>query len=156
MSEQPQQEQIEWLVNGFRNLLESYRAADPDGAVNPADAFFLYRLLLGRNPSATVDLPMLMRNGETFRELLQRVLDSDEFARVATFMPPHREWMSELDGFRFWFNTSDREMGVVMAIGQYEPTSVRFIKQALRRGNDMHRRRVSDRLLHLRDGLCRR
>ena len=49
-------------------------------------------------------------------------------------MPPHREWMSELDGFRFWFNTSDRGMGVAMAMGRYEPASVRFIKQALRPG----------------------
>jgi FkbM family methyltransferase len=134
MSEHPQHEQIEWLVDGFRMLLESYGPADPDRAVNPADAFFMYRLLLGRNPSATVDLPALMRNGKTFRELLQSVLDSDEWARAGTFTPPHRLWMSELDGFRFWFNTSDREMGVVMAMGQYEPASVRFIRQALRPG----------------------
>jgi FkbM family methyltransferase len=134
MSEQPQHEQIEWLVNGFRTLLESYEPADPDHTVNPADAFFMYRLLLGRNPSITVDLPALMRNGKTFRELLQGVLDSDEWARVATFLPPRRVWMSELDGFRFWFNTTDREMGVAMAMGRYEPASVRFIKQALQPG----------------------
>ena len=120
--------------SGFRNLLESYGPANPDDAVNPADAFFMYRLLLGRNPSATVDLPALMRDGRTFRELLQHVLDSDEWARVATFMPPHHVWMSEIDGFRFWFNTSDREMGVAMAMGRYEPASVGFIKQALRPG----------------------
>jgi FkbM family methyltransferase len=134
MIEHPQDEQIELLVDGFRMLLESYGPADPDRAVNPADAFFMYRLLLGRNPSATVDLPALLRNGRTFRELLQCVLDSDEFARGGTFTPPHRLWMSELDGLRFWFNTSDREMGVVMAMGQYEPASVRFIRQALRPG----------------------
>ena len=156
MSEHPQPEQIEWLVNGFRNLLESYGPANPDDAVNPADAFFMYRLLLGRNPSATVDLPALMRNGKTFRELLQSVLDSDEWARVATFMPPHHVWMSELDGFRFWFNTSDREMGVAMAMGRYEPASVALHQAGASAGHDLHRRRVSDWLLHLRDGLCRR
>ena len=94
----------------------------------------MYRLLLGRNPNATVDLPALLSNRRTFRELRQSVLDSDEFARDGTFTPPHRLWMSELDDFRFWFNTSDREMGVVMAMGQYEPSSVRFIRQALRPG----------------------
>lgn len=132
--ERPQQEQIDELVSGFRTLLESYRPADPDDAVNPADAFFMYRLLLGRNPNTTVDLPALLSNRRTFRELRQSVLDSDEFASGGTFTPPHRLWMTELDGFRFWFNTSDREMGVAMAIGQYESSSVRFIKQALRAG----------------------
>jgi FkbM family methyltransferase len=132
--ERPQPEQIDELVSGFRALLESYGPADPDDAVNPADAFFMYRLLLGRNPTATVDLPALLRYPRTFRELRESVLDSDEFASGGTFTPPHRTWMTELDGFRFWFNTSDRDMGVVMALGQYEPSSVRFIKQALRAG----------------------
>ena len=132
--ERPQQEHIDELLNGFRALLESYRHANPDDAVNPADAFFMYRLLLGRNPNATLDLPALLSDPRTFRELRQSVLDSDEFASGGTFTPPHRRWMTELDGFRFWFNTSDREMGVVMAIGQYEASVVRFIRQALRSG----------------------
>ena len=46
------------------------------------------------------------------------MLDSDEFAGNGTFTPPHRQWMAELEEFRFWFNTSDREMGVVMAIAR--------------------------------------
>jgi FkbM family methyltransferase len=132
--ERPRQEQIEQLVGGFRALLESYGPADPDDGVNPADAFFMYRLLLGRNPNATVDLPALLSYPRTLRELRQSVLDSDEFASGGTFTPPHRTWMTELDGFRFWFNTSDREMGVVMALGQYESNSVRFIKRACRAG----------------------
>lgn len=134
MIEHPQQEQIDELVSGFRALLESNRPADPDDAVNPADAFFMYRLLLGRNPNTTVELPALLRDRRTFRELRQTVLDSDEFASGGTFTPPDRLWMTELGEFRFWFNTSDREMGVVMAIGQYESSSVRFVQQALRAG----------------------
>ena len=134
MTERPSPEQVELLLNGFRSLLESYEPADPDRVVNPADAFFLYRLLLRRNPSATVDLPVLLGDTATFRELLQRVLDSDEFARGGTFTPPHRLWMTELEDFRFWFNTSDREMGVVMALDRYEPESVQFIRQILRPG----------------------
>ena len=132
--DRPQHDQIDVLLNAFRTLLESYRPADPDGGVNPADAFFMYRLLLGRNPDVRSDLPGLLHSPETFRELRQRVLDSDEFANGGSFTPPHRTWMTEVEGFRFWFNTSDREMGVVMATGQYEPDCVRFIRKALRRG----------------------
>jgi FkbM family methyltransferase len=122
------------LLNGFRTLLESYRPADLDDAVNPADAFFLYRLLLGRNPNLASELPALLQDPATFREVKQRVLDSDEFAKNGAFTPPHQTWMAELDGFRFWFSTSDRDMGVVMATAQYEPESVRFIRKILRPG----------------------
>ncbi len=48
------------LLDGFRTLLESDRPANPDDAVNPADAFFMYRLLLGRNPNAAIELPALL------------------------------------------------------------------------------------------------
>jgi FkbM family methyltransferase len=130
----PPRDHIEALLTGFRTLLESYRPADPDEAINPADAFFMYRLLLGRNPNVGSDLPALLNYQGTFRELRQRVLDSDEFAKCGSFTPPHRLWMTELEGFRFWFNTSDREMGVVMAIGQYEADCVRFIRKVLRPG----------------------
>src|SRR5262245_29768005 len=119
----PPQDQIDVLLNGFRALLDSYERADTDEATNPADAFFMYRLLLGRNPDAVSELPGLLEHPGTFRELSQRVLDSEEFAKVGSFTPPHRLWMTELEGFRFWFDTSDRDMGVVMATGQYEPDS---------------------------------
>ena len=126
--------QIDALMDGFRTLLESYRPANPDAAVNPADAFFLFRLLLGRNPDPATDLTGLLSDPRTFRELKQAVLDSDEFAGNGTFTPPHRLWMAELDHFRFWFNTSDREMGAVMAMGRYEPSCVDYVRQALRPG----------------------
>ena len=42
--------------------------------------------------------------------------------------------MAELDAFRFWFNTSDREMGVVMSLGLYEPSSVELTKKLIRPG----------------------
>ena len=126
--------QIDALMDGLRKLLEAYRPANPDDAANPVDAFFLYRLLLGRNPDPTVDLPWLLTSHRTFREVRQSVLDSDEFAGTGTFTPPHREWMAQLDEFRFWFNTSDREMGTVMAMGRYEPECVDFVRRALRPG----------------------
>jgi len=132
--DRPAQDDIDIVLNGFRTLLESYRPADPDEAVNPADAFFMYRLLLGRNPNVASELPALLQKPCTFRELRQRVLDSDEFAKGGSLTPPHRLWMTALEGFRFWFNTSDRDMGVVMAMGQYEPESVRVIRKILRPG----------------------
>ena len=141
MIEHPQQEQIDELVSGFRALLESNRPADPDDAVNPADAFFMYRLLLGRNPNTTVELPALLRDRRTFRELRQGVLDSDEFASGGTFTPPDRLWMTELGEFRFWFNTSDREMGELRAVAEehpgerIRPTRARLSTGVLERGD---------------------
>jgi hypothetical protein len=61
------QDQIDVLLDGFRRLLQAYRPADPDDAANPADAFFLYRVLLGRNPDPTADLPWLLSDPRTFR-----------------------------------------------------------------------------------------
>jgi FkbM family methyltransferase len=81
-----------------------------------------------------LELPALLRETGTFRQLRQRVLDSDEFAKNGSLIPPHRVWMTECEDFRFWFNTSDRDMGVVMATGQYEPESVRVIRKILRPG----------------------
>ena len=132
--DRPRQDHIDLLLNGFRVLLESYNPADPDETVNAADAFFIYRLLLGRNPNVASELAALLQEPGTFRELRQRVLDSDEFAKGGSLTPPHRLWMTALEGFRFWFNTSDRDMGVVMAMGQYEAESVRFIRKVLRPG----------------------
>jgi FkbM family methyltransferase len=128
------QDHIDLLVNGFRGLLESYGPADPDEAINPADAFFLYRLMLGRNPSVALELPALLHRPATFRDLRQRVLDSDEFAKGGGLTPPHRLWMTEVESFRFWFNTSDRDMGLAMAMGRYEPESVSIIRTILRPG----------------------
>ena len=92
-------------------------------AVNPADAFFLYRLLLGRNPNASgrpagvVERPEDVSRTEAERARLGRV------CRRRHVHPAAPLWMAELDGFRFWFNTSDREMGAVMAMGRYEPSA---------------------------------
>jgi FkbM family methyltransferase len=43
-------------------------------------------------------------------------------------------FMAELQDFRLWFNTGDREMGMVMASGQYEPRSVELLKSIIRSG----------------------
>ena len=42
--------------------------------------------------------------------------------------------MSEVNGFRFWFDTMDRDMGVKMGAGCYEPETCSVIKKILRPG----------------------
>ena len=42
--------------------------------------------------------------------------------------------MAELQDYRLWFNTRDREMGMVMASGQYEPKSVELLKSIIQPG----------------------
>jgi FkbM family methyltransferase len=49
-------------------------------------------------------------------------------------MPPGHEFMSELKDFKFYFNTSDREMGVKMAIDDYENEEAALLKKFLKPG----------------------
>ncbi len=125
---------LDTLVEKFTILLNSYSAVDLGTELNPVDAFFAYRLLLGRNPDAITELPALLSTRQTFREFLTNLLNSPEFYYSSRFFPPNRLLMAELDAFRFWFNTSDREMGVVMSLGLYEPSSVELTKKLIRPG----------------------
>ena len=71
----------------------------------------------------------------TYREILQAILDSDEYqCNSCNFLPPGLILMSELHGYRFWFNTRDREMGVLMAIGKYEPEATVLLAKILKPG----------------------
>src|SRR5262249_18722168 len=102
--------------------------------VNPADGFFAYRLLLGRNPDVLIELPQILSGRQTYREFLTDLLNSREFSYSSGYFPPGHQLMAEVEGFRFWFNTGDREMGVVMAMGMYEPHSVALLKALVRPG----------------------
>lgn len=122
------------LIHHFQMLLESYKNLDYGRQLNPVDAFFAFRLLLGRNPDPTHELSTLLTNTHTFREFLSDLLNSKEFSRCVGFMPPNRVFMAQLEDFRLWFNTSDREMGMIMVSGQYERKSVDFIKRIVAPG----------------------
>ena len=122
------------LLGRFISLLNSYAPADPGKALEPLDAFFAYRLFLGRNPAAEEELANLLSRKGTLREFLCMLQDSPEFARTGGFFPPQKLLMSEVEGFRFWFNTSDREMGVAMALGAYEPETVKLVRRLVRPG----------------------
>ena len=131
----PEKASVDVLVEQFGALLREYAPIQRGRGVNPVDAFFVYRLLLGRNPDPHSELPTLLEDRRTFRELLDEVLSSREFSYSSGFFPPNHLLMSEVEGFRFWFNSSDREMGVVMALGMYEPEEVALMKRLIRPGN---------------------
>jgi hypothetical protein len=77
--------------------------------INPIDAFALWRTLLRRNPDPAIELPMLLSYSGTYRELLAELADSAEFRGAQPILPHGLTWMAEVDGFRFWFRTGDRE-----------------------------------------------
>lgn len=124
------------LARLFQRMMEDYRPIKLGEATNPVDAFFCYRVLLGRMPSADVELPNLLSLGEfPFREFLNSVLNSGEFGAHGAFMPGGHRFMAELPLFRFWFRTEDREMGSLMGMGQYEPETIRLLPKLVQAGN---------------------
>ena len=123
------------LIENFSNLLDRYHNIEYGRKLNPVDAFFAYRILIGRNPDLNIELPGFLSNDrQTFREFLKSLLNSDEFKNNTSFLPPDKELMVELSDFRFWFNSSDREMGVRMAFGRYEPETVNLLSKIVKPG----------------------
>ena len=112
-------------------LLTSYKNLDYGRQLNPIDVFFAIRLLLGRNPNLVDELPRILSDQRTFREFLNELIHSDEFSHQPGFVQPNRIFMTELQDFRLWFNTTDREMGMIMASGQYEPSSVELLRRLI-------------------------
>lgn len=125
---------LDALEEQFRTLLRNYGEFDPSSPVNPVDAFFAYRLLLHRNPDRGSELPALLSHTGTFRAFLAELLSAPEFSHCSGYLPPNRLLMSEAPGFRFWFNTNDREMGVLMGLGMYEPESSALVRQLVEPG----------------------
>jgi FkbM family methyltransferase len=122
------------LTHHLHVLLDSYKNLEYGRQVNPVDAFFAFRFLLGRNPDLISELPHILADTRSTREFLNDLLTSAEFSHCVGFIPPNRLLMAELGGFRLWFNTNDREMGMTMVSGQYEPDSTELIKKIVRPG----------------------
>ncbi len=125
------------LKRSFSRILASHNEIDMGGQLELADAFFLKRLLLERNPRLEDELPTGVDFWDVpYREFLKSVITCEEFAGRSGFPPPGQIWLTELERFRFWFNTTDREMGIRMAIGRYEPGCVdlitKFVKPGMR------------------------
>lgn len=75
-----------------------------------------------------------MSNRNTWREFINGLLSSREFSNRLDFLPDGKRLMSESNGFRFWFDTMDREMGAKMATGDYEPETCSLIKKLVKPG----------------------
>jgi FkbM family methyltransferase len=125
--------ELDTLIAAFDEVMHAAGPVDPGRALNPIDAVCAYRLLLGRNPGAA-ELTSFLGSSLTLREFLSTLTSSREFSGSGGVFPPDRRLLAEIEGFRFWFNSSDREMGVPMALGRYEPHSVALVKRLVRPG----------------------
>jgi FkbM family methyltransferase len=130
----PSSAQMKILAQEFMDIMCSYTPIDHGSELSAVDAFFAYRLLLGRMPDGRTELAQLLDLHGTYREFLTHLLGSAEFRQSRGYIPGGYMLMAESDGFRFWFRTADREMGVAMGLGLYEPTSVALVKRLVRPG----------------------
>jgi FkbM family methyltransferase len=130
----PNSAQMRLLAQQFMDIMCTYRPIDHGSELNAVDAFFAYRLLLGRLPDSQTELPNLIELRGTYREFLTHLLGSQEFGQSRGYIPGGYVLMAESEGFRFWFRTADREMGVAMGLGLYEPSSVALVKRLVQPG----------------------
>jgi FkbM family methyltransferase len=130
----PTSAQMRVLAQEFMDIMCTYTPIDHGSELRAVDAFFAYRLLLGRMPDAQTELANLLELRGTYREFLTHLLGSPEFGRSRGYIPGGYMLMAEPEGFRFWFRTADREMGVAMGLGLYEPTSVALVKRLVQPG----------------------
>jgi len=122
------------LANAFEAFVQEYPVLDIGRRIHPADAFALWRTLFRRNPDPVNELPNLLSFVGTYREWFARLANSPEFASATPILPAGYVWMAEIEGLRFWFDTGDREMGLVMAMNRYEPEVLELMKATIRPG----------------------
>jgi len=125
---------IQRLIDELNNILNNNTPINSSDKAYLIDMFFSYRLLLSRNPDFKSELLYLADNNLTYRDFINNLLSSEEFSRNFAFLPAGKELMVEQQDIRFWFNSGDREMGVKMAVGEYEPQSVELIKKYCKKG----------------------
>lgn len=127
---------VQALHDSFDQFLGEWSPPEQGIKVSLLDAVFAYRLLLGRNPDANVEMPHLAEVAQvrTLREFLADLRDSGEFKGQVGLVPSGHALMAELSDFRFWFNTTDSEMGMRMGLGLYEPETVQFFRDIIMPG----------------------
>lgn len=116
------------LHNDLDEVLDRYDRFNINSKINRLDALFMFRILFGRNASPD-ELIRIYNLNATYSEFLNQLVSSPEFSRTTRYIPPGHEFMAELPDFKFFFNTSDREMGVRMAMGIYETYEVELLKK---------------------------
>jgi len=128
------EDSLKTLEESFHAALRSKTNLNLSDVLSPADGFYFYRLLLGRNPDPEIELPRILNGTLTLRKFLTDLTSSAEFSYRSGYLPAGHMLMSESSGFRFWFNTSDREMGVLMGFGMYEPETTQLLRKLVRPG----------------------
>jgi len=118
------------LILSRENVLSEYSKIAIGEKLRPCDALFAFRILLKRMPASSEELSNLFSR-VTYREFITGLLETEEFAGQFGFMPGNHRLMTAINGFRFWFNSSDREMGAVMATWSYEKTRFNFCERLL-------------------------
>lgn len=121
------------LQGNLKMILDGYSEVKVGQMLHPCDGFFAYRILLGRMPSNAQEFDQFTSN-ITYRQFLANLLESREFDGQLGFMPSGQRMMTDINGFRFWFNSSDREMGALMATARYEQETVRLLKKIIKPG----------------------
>jgi len=124
------------LHDSFDRFVGEWSTPEQGSKLSLLDAVFAYRLLLGRNPDRGLELPRLAALAQvaTLREFLAGLRDSDEFKGQVGLVPAGHVLMAKLADFRFWFNTTDSEMGLRMGMGLYEPETVQFFRDIITPG----------------------
>ena len=119
------------LIQSFKHTITDEQRFELGKPLELADAFYLYRLLLGRHPGRDklarleTDAPLT-----TAREFLFHLLASPEFRSAKPNLPAGFEMESDENGFIFRFRTDDPEMGVRMGLGIYEPDVVAVFRKS--------------------------
>ena len=129
-------EPIAYIREQFEELITNWTGPVPAERLSVIDALFIFRIILGRSPDLETEFPHIRWSSQskTFRDFIQDIVSSHEFSRTTGFMPANRRLMAELEDFRFWFDTSDRDMGARMALGLYEPETIAFFRKVVRPG----------------------
>ncbi|MGO9950824.1 MAG: FkbM family methyltransferase [Dissulfurispiraceae bacterium] len=121
------------IILSVEDMLADYSNIGPGERLLLCDALFAFRILLGRMPSYEQEIDNLFSN-VTYRQFLSNLLESHEYNGQFGFMPGGHRLMTDVNGFRFWFNSSDREMGALMATASYEQETVKLLRSLIKPG----------------------
>jgi FkbM family methyltransferase len=121
------------LLENFGELVSNWKPVAPGEKAGLVEILFAYRILLGRMPRAD-ELASYSNHSMSLRGLLEKFCDAQEYCGRLDFLPGGLELMSEANGFKFWFDTSDRQMGSRMGAGLYEEDTVKLVKRLIKPG----------------------
>lgn len=122
------------LIFELSEMLSENSAIESGRKARLLDLIFAHRLILGRMPDLDTELKNLAATQTTWREFLNSLLDSEEFAGRLDFLPAGLRLMSKVNDFSFWFDSLDREMGARMAAGIYEPETCSTVRKLVQPG----------------------